>query len=108
MLNINKKVQKQLRRLADQLPLVGIRSPQLQEITGEDLKLTGIPKNFHLKASDIKDDAIYKIKVPLEREVNHYKRMKELYKKKGGEAVIEYMEKIMKRAELESQKPDKE
>lgn len=107
MLNINKKVQKQLRRIAAELPPVGIRSPQLQSITGEDLKLTGIPENFHLKPGDIKDNEVYKIKIPLEREVNHYKRIKELYKKLGGSAVINYCDRVKRRHQIESMKPEK-
>lgn len=97
MFNINKKVLKQLRRLAAELPEVNrITSMDKKLITGKEALLTGLTPP---EGEKFVPEQEYLMNVPTYALVNHLLRLKKAYRKHGGTGAIGYCEKIYTQTE---------
>ncbi len=99
---LNKGIEKELKHIANGLPILYDRSTIDKLTTGRDLKLTGFTVND--KGEELQDDKMYPLPMPVMIQRNHYRRLKKAYESGGEPLVIEYINKTKKEVvELESQ-----
>lgn len=76
MKQLTKKVLKELRKVAAELPPLEYVVKEVAHLPGKELKLTGIsPDEF----DGIDDNEVYEIDNPAYYQWNHYRRMKRIY-----------------------------
>jgi len=90
--SLTKEIQKELREIADKMPIVFYTVPTSEPYTGKELKLTAIQEDS--KGRPLEDDQIYMVKSQMDIASNHYRRMKKAYLKDGAAGVKAYCEKV--------------
>ena len=99
---LTKQIEKDLKQIANGLPVLYDRSTVDQLTLGRDLKLTGFTVNN--KGEELQDDKFYPLPMPVMIHRNHYRRLKKAFESGGEPLVIEYITKTKKECvELESQ-----
>lgn len=74
---MNKKLQKEMREVAAEMPPFNYTTKESHPITGKELKLTGIAE---VNGKPIEDNMVYDMDCPVYHQFNHYRRMKRMYK----------------------------
>lgn len=99
---LTKQIEKELKQIANGLPILYDRAITDKYFTGKELKLTGFTVND--KGEELQDDKVYPVPTPVMNPRNHYRRLKKAFESGGEPLVIEYITKTKKECvELESQ-----
>lgn len=73
---MNKKLLKEFREVAEQLPPFNYTVKEKYPITGKDLLLTGVT---NIEGAPINENQVYDVESPAYHRFNHNRRMKRLY-----------------------------
>lgn len=90
---MNKSINKQLRKVADQLPIYFIQSHEKHIMTGKEILEETEYKEIDGKP--INPDEKYIVPQPVQIAFNHYRKIKGIYQKHSFAGVKEYCEKII-------------
>ena len=90
---MNKAVQKQLRAIADRLPIWFVESHENHVMTGQEVLDETEYKEIEGKPIDVTKE--YIIAMPVQVAYNHYRYLKKLYADGGMNAVNKYASEVM-------------
>lgn len=86
------QIEKDLRKIADGLPVLYDRSLVKKLLSGKELKLTG--HTVDDAGNPLEDNRVYPLPVPCMNARNHYRRLRKAFMDGGEPAVIQYMDKV--------------
>lgn len=97
---MNKELLKEMREAALELPVLNYSVKEKHEYTGKDLLLTGTKE---VDGEPINPHQIYIMKVPAYYPINHFRRMKKIYKEvskqmghdEGYQAIMDYCTQVI-------------
>lgn len=89
-LSMKRKVHQQLKYIADELPLIFIEEVEFVDMPGYELRLTPYDDRMTINPS-----AVYRVRVPLFRAIDHAKEVKAAYKAGGMLQVKKYCQSVM-------------
>jgi len=84
--------QKKIRAIAKMLPTTSYATSEYQEISGEDLLLSG---NKEVGGKPVESEKTYSMRVPVLNEENHYRRMKRAFRASGSEGIKRYLKRFV-------------
>lgn len=90
---MNKSINKQLRKVADQLPIYFIQSHEKHIMTGKEILEETEYKEIDGKP--INPDEKYIVPQPVQIAFNHHRKLKEIYNRYKFPGVKEYCEKVI-------------
>jgi hypothetical protein len=90
---MKKSVAKQLKKVADQLPIYFVQSHEIHVMTGQEI--LDETEFKEIGGKPINPEEKYAVPMPVQIAFNHHRKLKEIYSKFGLAGVKEYSEKII-------------
>ena len=91
---MNKTALKIISKIIEQLPtIIFVAAIEMRRVSGSDLILS----NTHeVDGIPVNPEKTYRMRMPVQRDIDHKRRMKEIYKKRGKVGLITYLRPYIK------------